>query len=98
MHVKPPGAPLTGRVVDRQGRTGPKQQLYYEQKVAKGRDDYYSGRGETPGRFTGAAARELGLAGNLDAEQLKALMEGKHPGTGEQLAIRGPGPRPPRST
>jgi len=73
------------------GKVGldPKQQLYYEQKVAKGQDDYYSGRGESPGRWTGGAARELGLTGELDAEQLKALMAGKHAGTGEQLAIRG---------
>ncbi len=65
------------------------QQLYYEQKVAKGADDYYSGRGEAPGRWTGTAARELGLSGELGVQQLKAMMDGKHPGTGEQLAIRG---------
>lgn len=72
------------------GKVGldPKQQLYYEQKVAKGAEDYYSGRGEAPGRWTGGAARELGLSGELDVGQLEALMDGRHPGTGEQLAIR----------
>lgn len=64
------------------------QQLYYEEKVAKGAEDYYSGRGEVPGRWTGGAARELGLSGELGTEQLKAMMDGKHPLTGEQLAKR----------
>lgn len=61
------------------GKVGvdPAQQLYYEQKVAKGADDYYSGRGESPGRWTGTGARELGLSGELDAEQLKAMMAGR---------------------
>ncbi len=68
---------------------GRNQQLYYEQKVAKGAEDYYAGRGEEPGRWAGAAARELGLSGELDSEQLKAMMDGKHPATGQQLAIRG---------
>jgi conjugative relaxase-like TrwC/TraI family protein len=73
------------------GKVGldPKQQLYYEQKVAKGREDYYSGGGEAPGRWTGTAARALGLPGEVGGKQLKALMDGRHPGTGEQLAIRG---------
>ncbi len=66
------------------------QQLYYEQKVARGADDYYAGRGESPGRWMGSAARQLGLTGELDAEQLKAVMDGRHPGTGVQLSARGP--------
>ena len=33
------------------------QQRYYEQQVAQGRDDYYSGRGEAPGEWAGAGAR-----------------------------------------
>ena len=64
------------------------QQLYYEEQVAKGREDYYAGKGEAPGRWTGRGAVALGLGGELDVEQLKALMDGKHPGTGEQLARR----------
>ena len=39
------------------------QQKYYEKQVAQGRDDYYTGRGEAPGEWTGAGARELGLDG-----------------------------------
>src|SRR5947209_5947017 len=66
------------------------QQLYYQQKVAKGADDYYAGKGEAPGRWTGAGAASLGLSGELDGDDLAALMDGKHPGTGRQLASRGP--------
>lgn len=65
-----------------------KQQLYYEEKVAKGGEDYYAGRGEAAGRWTGAGAELLGLSGDLDVEQLKAMMDGKHPLSGEQLASR----------
>jgi conjugative relaxase-like TrwC/TraI family protein len=64
------------------------QQLYYEHKVAKGVDDYYAGRGEAPGRWTGAGAKLLGLTGELDAEQLTALMDGKDPRSGNQLCSR----------
>ncbi len=66
------------------------QQLYYEEKVAKGREDYYAGKGEAPGRWVGEGARSLGLSGVVDVEQLKAMMDGQDPGSGEQLAVRGP--------
>ena len=64
------------------------QQLYYEEQVAKGAEDYYAGRGEAPGRWTGRGAGLLGLSGQLDAERLKAMMDGRHPVTGERLASR----------
>lgn len=64
------------------------QQLYYEEQVAKGREDYYAGKGEAPGRWAGRGAQFLGLEGELDVERLKALMDGKHPATGERLAVR----------
>ncbi len=64
------------------------QQLYYEEQVAQGREDYYAGRGEAPGRWAGRGAGELGLSGELDVERLKALMDGRNPGTGEELAVR----------
>jgi conjugative relaxase-like TrwC/TraI family protein len=65
------------------------QQLYYEQKVARGAEDYYAGRGEAPGRWAGSGADRLGLSGELGAEQLKAMMDGRHPVSGERLAVRG---------
>jgi conjugative relaxase-like TrwC/TraI family protein len=55
------------------------QQRYYEQQVAQGHDDYYSGRGEAPGEWTGAGAEELGLAGVVSAAQFNALLEGRDP-------------------
>ena len=78
------------------GRIGSsrRQQLYYEQHVAKGREDYYAGKGEAPGRWTGKGARLLGLEGELDEKKLAAMMDGKNPLTGEQLV----GGRSERST
>ncbi len=67
---------------------GRSQQLYYEQQVASGVEDYYAGRGEAPGRWTGSGAKLLGLEGELDADQLTALMDGRDPATGTQLARR----------
>jgi conjugative relaxase-like TrwC/TraI family protein len=55
------------------------QQRYYEQQVAQGRDDYYSGRGEAPGEWTGAGAGELGLVGRVSGEQFNALLAGADP-------------------
>jgi conjugative relaxase-like TrwC/TraI family protein len=57
------------------------QQRYYEQQVAQGGDDYYSGRGEAPGEWAGAGAEELGLAGEVSAAQFNALLEGRDPRT-----------------
>ena len=55
------------------------QQRYYQQQVSQGHDDYYSGRGEAPGEWTGAGAEELGLAGRVSAGQFNALLEGRDP-------------------
>ena len=61
------------------------QSRYYERQVAQGRDDYYSGRGESPGRWTGAGTETLRLGGRVDDDGFMALMEGRDPGTGERL-------------
>ncbi len=55
------------------------QQAYYAKQVAQGRDDYYSGRGEAPGDWTGAGAAELGLVGRVESGQFTALLEGRDP-------------------
>ena len=52
------------------------QHRYYEQQVARGGDDYYSGRGEAPGEWVGAGAEALGLSGRVSAEQFGALIAG----------------------
>jgi conjugative relaxase-like TrwC/TraI family protein len=55
------------------------QHRYYEQQVAAGGDDYYSGRGEAPGRWIGAGAEALGLSGSVSTEQFNALIAGHDP-------------------
>jgi conjugative relaxase-like TrwC/TraI family protein len=59
------------------------QQRYYEQQVAHGADDYYSGRGEAAGEWTGAGAGELGLTGRVSADQFGALLQGRDPRASE---------------
>jgi conjugative relaxase-like TrwC/TraI family protein len=55
------------------------QHRYYEQQVARGRDDYYCGRGEAPGEWVGAGAEALGLSGTVGADQFSALIAGQDP-------------------
>ena len=68
----------------------PGQETYYERSVAVGIDDYYAGRGESPGIWVGGGAGELGLQGVVGDGQLGALIRGDHPATGEQLRRRHP--------
>ncbi len=58
------------------------QERYYEQQVARGRDDYYAGRGRprAAGWATGATA--LGLEGEVDGEAFGALIAGTIPAAG----------------
>ena len=67
------------------GKLTVEQSRYYERQVAQGRDDYYSGRGESPGRWTGAGTEALRLGGQVDDDGFMALMDGRDPGTGERL-------------
>ena len=60
-------------------------------RVATGIEDYYTGVGEAPGQWLGSGAAELGLSGALSAEDLRALMDGRDPRTGETLLAGGPG-------
>ena len=62
------------------GKLTVEQSRYYERQVAQGGDDYYSGRGESPGRWTGAGAETLRLGGPVDDEGFMALMDGRDPG------------------
>jgi conjugative relaxase-like TrwC/TraI family protein len=55
------------------------QHRYYEQQVAGGDDDYYSGRGEAPGEWVGAGAKRLGVSGRVTAEQFSSLIAGHDP-------------------
>lgn len=61
------------------GKLGAGQEAYYLDKVAQGAEDYYAGEGESEGRWTGDAAAELGLEGNVGADQLTAMLTGRNP-------------------
>jgi conjugative relaxase-like TrwC/TraI family protein len=55
------------------------QQRYYDQQVAHGGDDYYSGRGEAPGQWLGRGAQALGLEGRVSADEFNSLIAGQDP-------------------
>ena len=72
------------------GKLGAGAEDYYLSAVAAGREDYYLREGEAPGRWVGQGARSLGLAGEVQAPELSAVLAGRDPGDDEQL-VRGPG-------
>jgi conjugative relaxase-like TrwC/TraI family protein len=58
-------------------------EAYYLSQVARGLDDYYTGQGEMPGRWLGNATSALGLSGVVTGDDLRAVMAGLNPGTGQ---------------
>ena len=52
------------------------QEAYYEQQVVRGLDDYYAGRGESPGIWAGRGAAELELSGVVEDGELGTLLRG----------------------
>jgi conjugative relaxase-like TrwC/TraI family protein len=71
--------------IGRLGATGGAD--YYLDKVANSVDDYYLGRGEAPGEWCGAAAKQLGLVGRVDAGELRNLLAGLS-ASGDDLGAR----------
>jgi len=67
------------------GKLGIGQETYYLEKVAEGAEDYYSGEGEVAGQWMGDAALELGLSGEVGADQLTSMLTGRNPVDGEPL-------------
>jgi conjugative relaxase-like TrwC/TraI family protein len=67
------------------GKLAVGQDHYYEQQVAQGLDDYFTGRGESPGRWLGRGAADLGLRGTVEDGELSMLMQGRDPRTGRML-------------
>jgi conjugative relaxase-like TrwC/TraI family protein len=61
------------------------QEAYYEQQVAAGLDDYYAGRGESPGIWAGRGAELLGLGGVVEDGDLGTLLRGADPAGGARL-------------
>lgn len=70
------------------GKLGRGQERYYLGKVAEGAEDYYSGEGEAEGQWMGDAAEELDLSGEIEPDQLVAMLTGADPATGEPLGLR----------
>jgi conjugative relaxase-like TrwC/TraI family protein len=64
---------------------------YVLDQVAGGLEDYYLGSGEAPGVWAGQLADQLGLAGIVVAEDLRSVIEGRHPATDETMI----GPKQP---
>jgi conjugative relaxase-like TrwC/TraI family protein len=60
------------------------QESYWLDQIARNREEYFSGRGESPGRFIGSAPAASGLEGVASAEQVQAMFQGLDPATGEQ--------------
>jgi hypothetical protein len=59
------------------------QEAYWLDQIARNREEYFSGRGESPGRFVGTAAHASGLEGVASAEQVRAMFQGLDPANGE---------------
>lgn len=55
---------------------GPGAARYYTDQVALGREDYYAGEGEAPGRWVGSAAAAAGFHGEVEAGQFVAMLAG----------------------
>ena len=68
------------------GKLAAGQQDYYEQEVARGLDEYYSGEKEAPGRWMGQASRRLGLEGEVGSVEFDRVLSHQDPGSGAPLA------------
>ena len=71
---------------------------YLREAVAQQQIEYYTARGESPGRWTGPGAEVLGLRGEVTDTDFAAVLAGTHPRTGEELGNTGGGRRSSPST
>jgi conjugative relaxase-like TrwC/TraI family protein len=69
------------------------QEAYQLSGVAQSLDDYYTGAGEAHGVWVGGGAARLGLDGEVDPDDLRAVLAGLAPGRGG-LTPNGDRPRP----
>jgi len=65
-------------------RLAPGAESYYLDQVVSGLEDYYAEAGESPGYWL-ASSHLLGLDGVVDGDDLRAVLSGHHPRTGERL-------------
>jgi hypothetical protein len=58
---------------------------YYLDTVASGTEEHYTANREVPGRWMGASEDLAGVNGEVSGEELRAVLEGRDPMTGELL-------------
>jgi TrwC relaxase len=59
------------------------QESYWLDQIARNREEYFSGRDESPDRFVGSAAAAAGLEGTASPEHVRAMFQGLDPATGK---------------
>jgi len=70
------------------GKLGAGAEEYYLGTIARGVEEYYSDAGEVPGRWVGIGAHHLSLTGEVSGDDLRALLGGRQPSSGELLSSR----------
>lgn len=70
------------------GKLTPGRADYYVEQLPAGRDEYYlAGEQDGAARWLGSAAGRLGLDGEVTADAFRALLDGRHPISGEPLGL-----------
>ncbi|MDP9337114.1 MAG: relaxase domain-containing protein, partial [Actinomycetota bacterium] len=67
------------------GKLSAGQEGYYLAGVAHSVEDYYIEAGEVPGRWLGAGAEQLGLAGEVADDDFRTVLSGVDPSAGVRL-------------
>jgi conjugative relaxase-like TrwC/TraI family protein len=60
------------------------QEAYWLDQLARDHEEYYSGHGESPGRYVGILPEQTGCRGEASAEEVRAMFRGQDPKTGAQ--------------
>lgn len=66
-------------------RLAPGAEAYYLDQVVSGLEDYYAEAGEAPGYWLASSNELLGLNGRVESEDLRAVLTGHDPSSGESL-------------
>jgi TrwC relaxase len=59
---------------------------YYVREIARDREEYLSGQGESPGEWLGGSAAALGMRGVCSAEEFQRVFAWRHPQTASNSA------------
>src|SRR5579885_1621624 len=70
-------------VMSKGALTAGQAESYYEEKCS--RDDYYTEKQRVAGRWFGRGAAELGLSGDVDTNDFRAVLNGLDPRSGDVL-------------